>query len=486
MNKKDFALKQYNSDTSSPTLRLLKARLLTKQGDLETALEEYALAQTQISMHTEQPDVPFFLPKSVLFDTSQSAKQIEKDPSDLASYFSLAGTLFELNYPEKSLEVLEDMLHNSPGLPELFCYTAGFCEMINKSEDAQGYLRRAIEVFLSMPDPERRFKPIPGSRNEVMIIDSAYMGKIFVLKRNPLSGGIRKERAVTLLSNAALRAYIAQEGLGIGFSTIEQSLSFLEHNNQFYHVKKRKPGLPLDKKYAAVAGDAAAALVSDINSALASLAKLHGLVSPHTAIEDGVHYAIIKNGHEQKERIPVFDFAEEVKRRFISRVGHHESEEELLEQVRALVCSELGSMPSSYLIHGDFYDTNVLEGGVLLDLERASIGNPVVDLASFLGNPGYKGVDRNGMLCAYLSCLAGFSDVPFSEADLLNAFPTAELLDGICQIGSKLNRGDLSAALQYRQKVVSGLTKRGGKLAAAFREYVINAPNRGLLTIHGN
>jgi len=226
--------------------------------------------------------------------------------------------------------------------------------------------------------------------------------------------------------------------------------------------------------------------VSDINSALASLAKLHGLVSPHTAIEDGVHYAIIKNGHEQKERIPVFDFAEEVKRRFISRVGHHESEEELLEQVRALVCSELGSMPSSYLIHGDFYDTNVLEGGVLLDLERASIGNPVVDLASFLGNPGYKGVDRNGMLCAYLSCLAGFSDVPFSEADLLNAFPTAELLDGICQIGSKLNRGDLSAALQYRQKVVSGLTKRGGKLAAAFREYVINAPNRGLLTIHGN
>ncbi len=483
LDKKDYALKVYTSDSSSPTLRFFKAKLLMEQGNLEDSLGEYELALSQINTNPEQPDFPFFMPKDFFFSVVNLTKQIEKNRKSIIPYMSLTTILFELNYPEKSLEIFEQMLQNNPELPELFCYAASFCEMINRHEDAQSYLRRGIDVFLSKPDAESRFREIPGSRNEVLYINSRYLGKEFIFKRSPEEEGIRRESTVTSLTNDVLNEYLLQYNLGRDFVTVEQSISFLEHLGLFYHNKKRNPGKRLEEKYAKITRENAASLMQDINASLASLAKLHGLVSPHVLSENKTYYVTHRTRQEQKEIIPVFDFSEEIKRRFISRLGHHESEKELLDRINEFVNSELRGIANNYLIHGDFYDTNVLEGGVLIDLERASIANPFVDLASFFGNPKYKELDKLDkaeLLGFYLSQLNSFSKAPLGAAEI-KLYPHVELLVNMCQIGSKLNQQNLSAASQYLHQVKKSLTGFIS-LHKAFNNYIRNAPNAEILT----
>ncbi len=45
--------------------------------------------------------------------------------------------------------------------------------------------------------------------------------------------------------------------------------------------------------------------------------------------------------------------------------------------------------------YGDFYPTNVLEGGTILDFERAGFSEPGLDLESFLSAPELVGIDPN-------------------------------------------------------------------------------------------
>lgn len=44
------------------------------------------------------------------------------------------------------------------------------------------------------------------------------------------------------------------------------------------------------------------------------------------------------------------------------------------------------------LIHGDFYPTNVLEGGIILDPEKACYGNIWLDIETFFGAPYFEGL----------------------------------------------------------------------------------------------
>ena len=45
-------------------------------------------------------------------------------------------------------------------------------------------------------------------------------------------------------------------------------------------------------------------------------------------------------------------------------------------------------------LHGDAYDTNILQDGIIIDTERVCIGHPMFDITYFIHNPKYDGFDR--------------------------------------------------------------------------------------------
>ncbi len=221
-------------------------------------------------------------------------------------------------------------------------------------------------------------KPLGTSRNSVReLTDNKYLQGTIIIKEGP---ELKTEYEV-----------LKQAYKEIPEAHLYFPRPLALHSNKL--VTKRKSAKSLEET-----------LVSsqeEVNKAMQTLARLHSL--PPTNLK-------------------IYDPKATIERRFLKRFEENEEFKRAYEEF-----FDVRYPRDTYVTcHGDFYPTNVLQGGIIIDLEKACEGLALLDLTNFLIAPQFKNINKPEAMEAYKE-IRSFQDKGRQFFEVHNA---------ICQVGS--------------------------------------------------
>ncbi len=295
------------------------------------------------------------------------------------------------------------ILDQHPGNLELQLLRALMVSQSKLTYTAQASWQYILETNLD------RLRKIAESRNEVVEIDAnTYVRGVVVIKKG---GGLEREYNILL----HLRANTPVEP-----QITVMPIAHYRTGQQEILITKRRPGHNLERLLRADRSNVQRETVS----ALKAIAHIHDCPPPKTPIEQ-------------------YNPLQEVQRRLFSRFGYTTKAERLETALR--VEWERRAVDGTTLIHGDFYPTNVLEGGLVLDFEKASYGDSTFDVENFIGAPELDGIDEDGAIRAYQEQRGKGA---LANRDLWRVH------SAICQVGSFHAKGDLVGRAYFATRAV--------------------------------
>ncbi|MCA9478029.1 MAG: hypothetical protein KC535_02685 [Nanoarchaeota archaeon] len=110
----------------------------------------------------------------------------------------------------------------------------------------------------------------------------------------------------------------------------------------------------------------------------------------------------------------------------------------------------------NFFIHGDYYLTNALKGGYIVDFEKAALGHPAVDLAAHLEHPRITYEFKVHLLREYVKemKLFGFDIGRVLGEDYLKI----AIYNNLCQVGAHLGQGDIKRAREHFKLAINDMT----------------------------
>ncbi|MDP3728318.1 MAG: hypothetical protein Q8R18_02580 [bacterium] len=208
-------------------------------------------------------------------------------------------------------------------------------------------------------------KPLGKSRNEVYEFNTNYFREVIIIKKG---SSLRKEWENLQLVQEALKGKEIICAIGLAYYKEEEERDVL--------IVKRRQGKNLEefcknevsKEEKEEQG----------KKALGNIAILHSL------------------DINLEEYSPIKEF----ERRVLSRFGYNRKAELLLQTYQEFYDRRTkGERKVSS--HGDFYPSNILDGGTFFDLETMCLANPWLDIETFLEAPQWEGLNKENILNAY-------------------------------------------------------------------------------------
>lgn len=175
----------------------------------------------------------------------------------------------------------------------------------------------------------------------------------------------------------------------------------------------------------------------EAKNALKNLAMVHNLVSKEVYGKKSIEY------QSNKLKIQQFNYIHNLERRFLSRFKKTKQLEDFARSYSEILLGlrnidEKGNSLNNCFLHGDFFYTNVLEGGTIIDWERnpeGFVGNPMYDVMNYLSHPLFN-EKRDELLQFYLSNVNVNFNILEQDAMFNN------LQTSICHTATYLSRGD--------------------------------------------
>jgi len=334
----------------------------------------------------------------------------------------------ELRDGDKSLftQTWPRILETHPDHLELKIMHAAF-HSAAKSPDAQRYWESIVTETTADQSP------VGHSRNQVLEISTdEYLKGVIIIKKGP---ELEKEYKVLEQAHKCVRY---NERITVA------PLAFWRSADGDTLITKRKKVPNLETML--TNGTPQTEMQEEAKKAMSALASFHRLPVPML-------------------RMPDYDPVAEVQRRFIARLGNDPHAQRFLRTYREL--RERAAGNECMLIHGDFYPTNVLQGGIIVDLEKASFGNLWFDIETFISAPGMDKIDREALVEVYRERFRRVNIILSPEGREFWAIHAA-----ICQMGSNVARSDLERTAYYQIRAVNILTAIGEhKLREQFEAY---------------
>ncbi|MBI5797851.1 phosphotransferase [Candidatus Woesearchaeota archaeon] len=335
--------------------RTLSVGTLLNQGRIAEGLEVIADELEVYQRYKQDETDKIFSP--IVFFMMQSLARVRK--RDLRTQIAFAEGCQQLCYEKYLYEVLWPRIHKTYGTGagriELLIYQA---LMMNhnpkRTEEKNRLWERIIE--------ETELNPFRESRNEVYTLSTNPNTKrVIMVKRSNEEEGLQTEYNV-------LEEIRQKEDPQKRITVTPQALFRGKQGNTIL-ITKRKAAENLD----AILNKEPERREQEVEKALESLKIFHDY---------------------DLETIPqtrTYNPKEELKRRLLKRFERADTQlfqREYQEFFRRVNPEE------GMFIHGDFYPTNVLEGGIILDPEKACYGNIWLDIETFLGAPYFEGLEN--------------------------------------------------------------------------------------------
>ena len=443
--------------------------LCIKNGEIERGIDHIKRSFEEISekdygglIEVEKRLAHFFIKR-------KKERKIKENPKDIESYFNMiAFGILSGNFKEscsywdrlceiesgekKDLNVLYalflDTLHenrielkrNKVILPEEIKPVARW--------------RKSINLLFSEKGIEKKFKKIADSRNEVLEYGPSRLIKdTFVFKRGTDNERLRKGFTVNLFLNDI------NESGELKLSVPLRFLTFSSGNS--YDISRRKPMKTLEEAFENASHEEKEAM---LKRDLLNQAKIHS--AARHKMKRRPFFTINMDATKIPEMIPLdaYSIPDNLERRLIRRLGKSAEGDKFIGDITYGLEKHVNCCPG--LIHGDLAISNVLEDGTILDWETASRGNPLIDVVTSLEDP--KNGDIDGKELFFKDYIPNFEDPEkeFLDEEGYNKFSA---FISACQVGSKINQGDIERAKGFALKVIE---KSEPKVKDSFVRYV--------------
>ena len=151
------------------------------------------------------------------------------------------------------------------------------------------------------------------------------------------------------------------------------------------------------------------------------------------------------------------------------RIGKNPSLEKFLVEYRKIIPEK----SLKYFLHGDYYPTNILLGGYVIDFEKKMVGDPMIDLAHFIEHPMFDGLNRGELIYTYVDQYKTEDKQMAIMEAYLNNYQFARIHTDICLVGAHLAQGNTEMAEIYVNKTVAAMEEnKMADLREAFINYM--------------
>jgi len=223
--------------------------------------------------------------------------------------------------------------------------------------------------------------------------------------------------------------------------------------------------------------------------------------------EEEKEYILSASHAGETVQIPLqrFDYMGELKMRAIfgrdkPRLGNNDKLDDFLESYASFVRRKLTlrdpphshtnffenrtlTGPGEVLLHADLAHSNILEGGIFIDL-RFKIGDPMLDLSQLLENPNTDSLDKDFLRECYFERIKVYA--PFlmfgeNKMTVVQSYRANTIHNAITWVGSKIVRGDIAGAQYFLRKALVEMEREGEDgLRESFIQYLFETPHREL------
>jgi hypothetical protein len=297
-----------------------------------------------------------------------------------------------------------------------------FIGTYQRSREGYATSREWKRLIDDLPEENFPFRDIPGSRNKVYVFDGSSLDELIVIKRGrSVEIGYRVLRHVN-------------DHLAENRSTVVP-LGFYKEDDEEVIITAMSKSLTLEEY---LEGKNATVRETEAKKSMVTLARLHS-VTPDLAIEPN-QFDLFWG--EFKETLKEYDPSTEIRRRLVQRLN---SSSKVVPFLRAYhqFMARFDLQPDT-LVHGDCYPTNVFQGGILFDFEKAGISQEGLDL-SILYSPQFADLDHQKLLKVY--CTERSSR---EQRDVyVRNFEFWAIHRTLCEAGSFLRQGRDDVAMHF-------------------------------------
>jgi len=382
-------------------------------------------------------------------------EKIEREPENTSYHLSRISSL----YVEEDLEDFKHAVTVSTSVnktsPEIRFVYALMSDDLSENRLAEEMWDKGINLLLR---EGAEFEKIADSRNEVLEFKGReFFRKLLVFKRGEDDLNLRKE----FIINSLLYDGLSEIGEG---SRIVRPLGFFRsfQEDRFYEVTRRE-----DEPNLASLVEQGHDVSKHLEETMKSLGLVHAIGLNH--LREGQEPYVESRGGRVK--IPRYDYGYEIHRRLTNRFGINDKGARFMDLYLQYV-EDFEQL--DFLLLGDFYSTNALRQGIIVDFESASIGNPSLDQACMIESCGEEYAARfEYFIKTYYDSLIGNADVRISLDEITSKYFSLDRVHCLmCDVGSKENQGKTEAARRNVQRVKTYLKDMDGKLGDAFTDYI--------------
>lgn len=192
------------------------------------------------------------------------------------------------------------------------------------------------------------------------------------------------------------------------------------------------------------------------------------------------HNRLTKKLEEGRLHVPDFSYIENIEHKLIDRLGENSKLNEFLEKYEDFINSKLKSPPLEVVIHGDLYPTNILTDGTIIDFEKMSVGDPLIDLIYFLENPCilFSKKTKEKLCTKYLSnLLKELNRKDIKVENLMKRYLPIKIHNSLGLFGSTLHHHPGELAISFLEQAISTMYEAGElELKDAFIDYLTHTP----------
>ena len=469
-----------HSSKDSRSLHFTMAHIAEACGETGDSLDYYRKAFNSPSRYSESfPEMvkgvskinPIFLSYALIkrrlndwkykFNFRSSMRHVKEDPDDISSHIRAASHLYFEGRDRQLKRFIKNSLNLNETLPELRFFYA----MLLDEEKDVGLKERTwmhgLDLLLKQGD---KFEKIADTRNEVFEFGGSgdFLKHLFVFKRSGLRDPLLRDHVVCSSIYKGLWKSDARRE----FEVVPEPLHFFRHHgdHNYYNITKREDKVDLERLL-----ESGEDIKEHMVKAIENLVAVHAIGSAE--LETNGEYFIESKG--MRVNLSAYDYIGELDKRLFERLGRSGKSERMLE----LYLNHLKKFNHlEFLCHGDLYLSNVLEDGLVIDFDRAVVGNPSLDLGTLIDSAGsYSYEDVRDLIDNHYLRFFGSENSDWDDVreDITrNYFHLDRIHSLICEVGSKYKRGKIEKAREYIIRGSDYLTESDRKLRDAFLDYV--------------
>jgi len=399
---------------SNPNIELaVEAAREVEEGNFGHALDLYSEYLEKNRKRKRGPYDPVIMPGV--------RKIIQYNPNPILRRLEEAFLHLEWGDEKESAKSMFGLLRENPYNFELRLLNALFLSKISHPDEVHAW-----EGIIC--DREADLKSVGDSRNEVFEIDDAdeYVKQVVIIKRGP------KSEFTNASSNLEYEHSVLE--------TLEEEIEpekkmcvtpivCYKEEDSVILVTKRKKGQNLES----LLGQSPERKLKESLQAMTSLARIHGV------------------DKDKFKQLKPYNIHKALSRRFIERFGVNKHTREFFNAYIAF--ARKFSLEDETFVHGDFYPTNVIEGGIILDFETGCVGEPGLDYENFIAAPSLVDIDKDLLFKRYKE------EREESEKRIIH-ISNRELYavhTAICQTGSFYAKGDMRSSQHFFELAVNNL-----------------------------